>query len=85
MDITLRNHKRAGVGINVQGGGGVGEALTCPPRDGHGADARRDAERGFGRRDFIRAPGRRRLRGVPDGIERSIGTSRRPGEYRALF
>src|SRR5712675_2218957 len=27
----------------------------------------------------------RRLRGVPDGIERSIGTIRRPGEYRALF
>src|SRR6476659_9372999 len=39
MDITLRSHKRAGVGINAQGGGGVVEAMTCPPRDGQGADA----------------------------------------------
>src|SRR4029077_2172699 len=30
MDITLRSHNRAGVGINAQGGGGLVEALTCP-------------------------------------------------------
>ncbi|MGA6929608.1 MAG: hypothetical protein WBZ35_09750, partial [Pseudolabrys sp.] len=59
-----RSHNRAGVGINAQGGGGVGETLTCPTSDGQRADARRDAERGFDRRDL--APGRRRLRGVPD-------------------
>ena len=84
MDITLRSHTRAGMGINGQGGRGVVEALTCPTRDGQGADA-------VAMPNGLRPP---RLHsstwstktpGVPDGIERSIDTIRRPGEYRALF
>jgi hypothetical protein len=85
MDITLRSHKRAGVGINAQGGGGVVEALTCPTRDGQGADAVAMPNVASAAGTSFEHLVERRLRGVPDGIERSIGTIRRPGEYRALI
>jgi hypothetical protein len=62
----------------------VVEALTCPPRDGQGADA-------VAMPNVASAAGTSFEHLVDEDsggagrIERSIDTIRRPGEYRALF